>query len=82
MPDVRLQEGRPARQAPTFASVQAAFDGHGAAPADDPASGSFDCGGFSYQSNQLAANGFGPGTGVAVAGKILTLPAVAPGCAR
>jgi hypothetical protein len=67
------------KKAATFTSVQAAFDGRGAVPADNPESGSFDCGGFSYQSNQLAANGFGPGAGVAVAGKVLTLPALASG---
>ena len=64
-----------------FGSVQAAFDGHGVAPADHSSSGNFDCGGFSYQAQQLAANGFGPGDEVAVAGRVLTLPRVAPGAA-
>ncbi len=74
---------RSSAAAPTtpFGSVQAAFDGHGVAPPDRVSSGNFDCGGFSYQSQQLAANGFKPGDGVAVAGQVLTLPQVAPGAA-
>jgi hypothetical protein len=63
----------------SFNSVQAAFDGRGMALSGDPFSGNFDCGGFSYQAQQLAADGFGPGDRVAVAGKVLTLPPVAPG---
>lgn len=62
-----------------FGSVQAAFDGHGAAPPDHAKAGNFDCGGFSYQAQQLAANGFGPGDQVAVAGQALTLPRTTPG---
>jgi hypothetical protein len=65
--------------AASFSSVQAAFDGDGVATPDDVSSGNFDCGGFSYQSQQLAANGFAPGDRVAVAGKVLALPSVAPG---
>lgn len=68
-----------AGKASPFRSVVAAFDGHGAAPADHASSGNFDCGGFSYQAQQLAANGFAPGAEVAVAGRVLTLPRVAPG---
>ena len=63
----------------SFGSVQAAFDGDGAASPGDASAGAFDCGGFSYQARQLAAEGFGPGDEVAVAGKVLTLPPVAPG---
>jgi hypothetical protein len=62
-----------------FSSVQAAFDGSGVAPPGELRSGNFDCGGFSFQAQQLAANGFGPGDKVAVAGQVLTLPRVAVG---
>lgn len=64
-----------------FGSVQAAFDGHGVAPPDNASVGSFDCGGFSYQAQQLAADGFEPGHEVAVAGQVLTLPRIALGAA-
>jgi hypothetical protein len=60
----------------SFGSVQAAFDGDGVALPDEPSPGNFDCGGFSYQAQQLVAEGFGPGDKVAVAGKVLTLPQV------
>jgi hypothetical protein len=63
-------------KATTFGSLQAAFDGNGVAPSDEASLGNFDCGGFSYQASQLAADGFGPGDQVAVAGKVLTLPRV------
>ncbi len=63
----------------TFDSVQAAFNGNGVAPPDEASLGSFDCGGFSFQAQQLAAQGFGPGDQVAVAGKVLTLPRVPSG---
>jgi hypothetical protein len=63
----------------TFGSVQAAFNGSGIAPASEASLGSFDCGGFSYQSGQLASQGFGPGDQVTVAGKVLTLPSVPVG---
>jgi hypothetical protein len=63
----------------SFSSVQAAFDGDGEAPPADASAGNFDCGGFSYQSQQLAAQGFGPGDKVAVDGKTLTLPPVPAG---
>jgi hypothetical protein len=67
------------RAAAPFNSVQAAFDGNAVALPDAASSGNFDCGGFSYQAQQLAANGFGPGDEVAVAGRVLTLPRVALG---
>ncbi len=60
----------------SFASVEAAFAGEGIALPGSASSGNFDCGGFSYQAQQLAADGFGPGDEVAVAGKVLTLPQV------
>jgi len=63
----------------TFNSVQAAFDGVGVAASGDPGPGNFDCDGFSYQAAQLAADGFGSGEKVAVAGGELTLPQVPPG---
>jgi hypothetical protein len=63
----------------SFTSVQTAFDGDGEAPPGDVSAGNFDCGGFSYQSQQLAAQGFGPGDKVAVDGKTLTLPPVPAG---
>jgi hypothetical protein len=62
-----------------LSSVTAAFDGVGIALPDHKPAGNFDCGGFSYQALQLAANGFAPGDKVAVAGQALTLPAVASG---
>lgn len=65
--------------ATAFGSVQAAFDGKGVALPSAASSGNFDCGGFSYQAQQLAANGFGPGDEVAVAGQVMTLPRVASG---
>ncbi len=63
----------------TFGSVQAAFDANGIAPADDVSLANFDCAGFSYQAEQLAADGFAAGDRVAVDGKVLTLPPVAAG---
>jgi hypothetical protein len=67
---------RAAVVAPAFGSVQAAFDASGIAPVNDIEAASFDCRGFSYNSQQLAADGFGPGATVAVDGHVLTLPRV------
>lgn len=73
------KHSRAAVAATPFGSVEAAFDGIGVAPPAAASSANFDCGGFSYQAQQLAADGFGPGNEVAVAGRVLTLPRVAPG---
>ncbi len=62
-----------------FASVPAAFDSVGVAPTTDIAEGNFDGGGFSYQQQQLDADGFAPGDTVAASGEELTLPNVASG---
>ena len=62
-----------------FSSVQAAFNGRGDALPEDASAGNFDCGGFSYQAQQLSSNGFGPGDEVAVEGEMLKLPGVTAG---
>jgi beta-glucosidase len=62
-----------------FASAQSAFDSVGVAPTTDIAEGNFDGGGFSYQQQQLDADGFAPGDTVAASGEELTLPNVASG---
>ncbi|MGH3407863.1 MAG: glycoside hydrolase family 3 C-terminal domain-containing protein, partial [Streptosporangiaceae bacterium] len=62
-----------------FGSVQAAFNGVGAAPSTDVGAGNFDGGGFSFEAEQLSADGFGPGNRVAADGQTLTLPNVAAG---
>ena len=62
-----------------FASPQVAFDGVGIAPSTDIAAGNFDGGGFSFQAEQLSANGFAPGDKVAADGQTLTLPNIRAG---
>jgi len=62
-----------------FASAQAALNDVGAAPASNASAGNFDGGGFSFESQQLAADGFGPGDRVAANGAVLTLPNVPAG---
>jgi beta-glucosidase len=62
-----------------FASPQAAFDSVGIAPSTDIAQGNFDGGGFSFQAEQLSADGFASGDTVAADGQTLTLPAVKAG---
>src|SRR5258708_29712916 len=62
-----------------FSSVEAAFDVNGVALPGTTSSGNFDCRGFSFQAQQLAADGFGPGDKVAVEGQTLTVPRVAAG---
>ncbi len=75
----RLTTTNTATSAVPFASVRAAFDSTGIAPSTDIAEGNFDGGGFSFQAEQLAANGFAPGDTVAADGQTLTLPAAAAG---
>jgi hypothetical protein len=65
--------------APAFSSVQAALDASGVAPVSDIEAASFDCRGFSFNSQQLTADGFGPGDAVAVDGHVLALPRIAIG---
>jgi beta-glucosidase len=62
-----------------FASAQAALNDVGAAPASNASAGNFDGGGFSFESQQLAADGFGPGDHVTANGAVLTLPNVPAG---
>jgi beta-glucosidase len=62
-----------------FGSLKAAFDGVGVAPSTNASVGNFDGGGFSYEAQQLAADGFAPGDRVAADGQTLTLPDVAAG---
>ena len=62
-----------------FSGVQAAFNGVGVAPSTDTGEGNFDGGGFSFEAQQLSADGFGPGDKVAVDGEALTLPDVSAG---
>jgi beta-glucosidase len=62
-----------------FASVRAAFNFVGVAPSTDIAEGNFDGGGFSFEQEQLDADGFAPGDTVAADGQQLTLPQVASG---
>jgi beta-glucosidase len=62
-----------------FASVASAFDGVGIVPAADVAAGNYDGGGFSFQQQELTADGFAPGDTVAAEGGQLTLPPVASG---
>jgi beta-glucosidase len=62
-----------------YASVQAAFNSVGVAPSTDTAEGNFDGGGFSFEQEQLDADGFAPGDTVAADGEQLTLPQVASG---
>ncbi|HEX3491205.1 MAG TPA: glycoside hydrolase family 3 C-terminal domain-containing protein [Streptosporangiaceae bacterium] len=68
-----------ARTAIAFGSVQAAFNGVGVAPSTNVGAGNFDGGGFSFEAEQLSADGFGPGDQVAAEGQALTLPKVAAG---
>lgn len=63
----------------SFGSVNEALNADGVAPPGQPSAGNFDCRGFSFQAQQLAAAGFGPGDTVAAAGHMLTLPDVAGG---
>lgn len=65
--------------AAVFGSVKAAFNADGVAPPEDSSAGNFDCRGFSFQAQQLAATGFGPGDTVAAEGQTLRLPDVAKG---
>jgi beta-glucosidase len=62
-----------------FSSVSAAFNSVGVAPSTDIAEGNFDGGGFSFEQEQLDADGFGPGDTVAADGEELTLPDMASG---
>jgi beta-glucosidase len=62
-----------------FASPVAAFNSVGVAPSTDTAEGNFDGGGFSFEQEQLDADGFAPGDPVAADGEELTLPDVASG---
>ena len=61
MAEQRLTATGTATASVAFASVQAAFTDVGAAPASNASAGNFDGGGFSFESQQLAADGFGPG---------------------
>jgi beta-glucosidase len=74
-----LTTGDTAQTAIAFGSVAAAFNGVGVAPAADPGAGDFDGGGYSFETEQLTADGFAPGGTVAAAGESLTLPQVAAG---
>jgi hypothetical protein len=62
-----------------FGSVRAAFNSDGIAPPKDASAGNFDCRGFSFQAQLLAADGFEPGAQVAADGHLLTLPRVVTG---
>jgi beta-glucosidase len=75
----RLTASGAATSSVAFASAAAAFNSVGVAPASDPSAGNFDGGGFSFESQQLAADGFGPGDQVAADGGVLTLPDVPSG---
>jgi beta-glucosidase len=74
-----LATSNTARTAIAFGSVAAAFNGVGVAPAADPGAGDFDGGGFSFEAEQLTADGFAPGDTVAAGGEALKLPSVAAG---
>jgi hypothetical protein len=63
----------------SFDSVQAAFNANGIASANDVSAGNFDCRGFSFEAQQLAADGFAPGHTLTVDGQTLTLPDVPAG---
>jgi beta-glucosidase len=62
-----------------FGSVSAAFNGVGVASASDPSAGDFDGDGYSFEAEQLDADGFAPGDTVVADGQELTLPSEASG---
>jgi beta-glucosidase len=74
-----LSSTNTAPAAVAFSSPAAAFNSVGVAPAHHISTGNFDGGGFSFQQQQLDADGFAPGDTVAAGGQQLTVPDVAAG---